>query len=162
MLGINSRELSQLVDCGVLDPSQTKQRKEEGQCFFNRFHVERLKSSSIEYFNLVSIPKAAKMLGETYSAFRTNWIRSGHLKIACRYNNTIFLALTEIRAVLTLRQNALTITEAAKALGTSTKVITGFVTSGDLKLIRKSNPEVGGRKLVWRKEVWKLAKAIKA
>ncbi len=158
ILGINSRQLSQLIDCGVLDPSRTKQRQEEGEYFFNLFHVERLKSSAIEYLNLVSLPKAASMLGETYSALITNWIRSGHLKFACRYNKN-HLYLSDIKALVKLREKALTIVEAARILKISPKAIMRFVSSGKLRLIHKWNPKDAGRNLFWRKDIEKLAQA---
>ncbi|HEX3559723.1 MAG TPA: hypothetical protein VHU19_11000 [Pyrinomonadaceae bacterium] len=158
ILGINARELSQLVDCGVLDPSRTKQLSGESEYLFNLFHVERLKDSSIEYLNLISLPKAAKLLGETYFALRTNWVKSRHLKVACRYNDKIYLILTDVRAVLKLKEKALTINEAAMALNVSPKVVMGFVSSGRLKLVRKSSPTEDGRNLFWRKDIEKLCK----
>jgi hypothetical protein len=156
ILGVNSQELLQLIDCGVLNPSRSKQRKENGEYVFNLFHVERLKSSSIDYLNLISLPETAKTLGETYSALQTNWIKSAHLKIACRYNDKIFLSLADVRAVLKLKEKTFTVTEAATSLGVSPKAVLEFVSSGSLKLAHKSNPKGEGRTLFWRKDVEKL------
>jgi hypothetical protein len=156
ILGITPRELSQLVDCGVLDPSSTKQRAAKTGHIFNLFHVERLKASSVDYLNLISLPKAARMLGETYCALRTNWLNSGHLKVACRYNDKIYLALSDVRAVLKLKERTLTVTGASNTLGVSVKVLMGFVSSGKLKLVNKSKRRDEGRNLFWRKDIEKL------
>ena len=96
ILGVNSMVLSQLIERGVLSPSTTKKRKRGSKFLFNLFHIERLKNTSIDYFNIISVSSAARMVGKTYHAFQASQVRSARIQIACHYNGKSYLRLKDV------------------------------------------------------------------
>jgi hypothetical protein len=159
LLGLTEKMLTTLVRNGVLAPT-CAHRPSVNRPLFNLSHVERLRNYPVPLTAIISLPKAAALIGQEGANFCREWVRSGYLKLVPGDLHRRFLLLKDVRKLAALRKKTLSTSKAAKSLGVGSITLLKFVRAGKLKAIQKSGVNEDCPTLFWSKDIEEMRRSL--
>jgi DNA-binding transcriptional MerR regulator len=160
ILGVDVETVRQLTERGVLKTNKrlAPSLRKSGEYFFTRHVIERYKDGRPDRTDLVAFMVAAKIFDLCPDNFYTKYIKTKRLKPVAYIGrrSEYFFRMEDIETLLTIQEQTITSSEAARILGVSPHNMRHLVDAGDLKPISGPNIDGFGINLFLRMDVEEL------